>query len=220
MDRLYTSFKVADWLLKRNVTMIGTIISNRVGIPPEMKPVTNQEENSYLLFWQKDGLCNISSYVPKTAKGKKNVMVVSTVQYLMGVTKDEKTKPAAIKLYDFTKGGTDIVDQKMGAYTTKSKSRKWTKVAFFYLLDTIRVNASTVYTLANNLAPTKVNSFDFGLQLVDALIKPCVSVRSISRLTSNIRSKMILYTGENSRQAQGSRNDTAYERISKKGRCR
>ena len=112
MDRLYTSFKVADWLLKRNVTMIGTIISNRVGISPEIKPITNQEENSYLLFWQKDGLCNISSYVLKTAKSKKNVMVVSTVQYLMGVTKDEKTKPAAIKLYDFTKGGTDIVDKK------------------------------------------------------------------------------------------------------------
>ena len=65
-----------------------------------------------------------SSYVPKTAKGKKNVMVVSTAQPLMGVTKDKKTKPAVIKLYDFTKGGTDIADQKMGAYATKSKSRK------------------------------------------------------------------------------------------------
>ena len=49
----------------------------------------------------------------------------------MGVTKDEVKKPAVIKLYDFTKGGADIVDPKMGAYSTKSKSRKWTKVVFF-----------------------------------------------------------------------------------------
>ena len=52
--------------------------------------------------------------MPKTAKGKKNVMVISTVEPLLGVTKDEKKKPAVIKLYDFTKGGTDIPDQKSG----------------------------------------------------------------------------------------------------------
>ena len=91
---------------------------------------------------------------------------------------------------------------------------------FLLFVGYLRVNTSTVYVLANNLAPTKVNSFDFGVQLADALIKPYVSVRSISGLTSNIRSKMILYTGENSQQAQGSRNDTTYERMSKKGRCR
>ena len=193
MNRLYTSFEVADWLLKQNVTMIGTIISNRVGIPPEVKPVTNREENSYLLFWRKDRFCNIWSYVPKTGKIKKNVMVVSTVQPLMGVTKDEKRKPAVIKLCHFTNGGTDIVDQKMGAYTTKSKARKWTKVAFFYLLDTIRVNASAVYALASNVAPTKVNSFDFGVQLADALIKLYVSVHLISGLSSNMVQDDILH---------------------------
>ena len=53
---------------------------------------------------------------------------------LLGVTTDEnKRKPAILKLYDFTKGGTDVVDQKLGTYTVKSKSRKWTLVAFSYL---------------------------------------------------------------------------------------
>ena len=41
MDRLYKSFEVAEWLLKWNVTMIGTIMSNRVRFPPEIKPATN-----------------------------------------------------------------------------------------------------------------------------------------------------------------------------------
>ena len=118
MDRLYTSFEVADWLLKKNITMIGTIMSNRVGIPKEIKDIQNRDDNSYLLFWRSDGLCNLSSYVSKSKKGKKNVLVVSTVEPLMGVTKDEVKKPAVIKLYDFSKGGMDIADQKMGAYTT------------------------------------------------------------------------------------------------------
>ena len=221
MDRLYTSFEVADWLLDQDITMVGTIMSNRVGIPPAIKPVENREVNSYLLFWRSDGLCNISSYVPSTSKGKKNVMVVSTLQPLLGVTKDDKTKPAIIKLYDFTKGGTDIVDQKMGAYTTKSKSRKWTKVVFFYLLDTICVNASTIYALANNISPTKVNSFEFGVELADALIMPFISTRSTNGLASTIRSKMVLYLGRTSEEENEANKDGPYERVSKeRGRCR
>jgi len=38
---------------------------------------------------------------------------------------DGKKKLAIYKLYDFTKGGTDIVDQCIGFYTTiKAKSRR------------------------------------------------------------------------------------------------
>ena len=44
MDRLYTSFEIADWLLNRCITMIGTIMSNRVGIPKEIKPVTKRHQ--------------------------------------------------------------------------------------------------------------------------------------------------------------------------------
>ena len=80
-------------------------------------------------------------------------MVLSTVEPLLGVTKDKKKKPAIMKFYDFTKGGTDIIDQKMGTYTTKIKSNRWTLTAFCYLLDTIRVNSCTLYALANNKDP-------------------------------------------------------------------
>lgn len=46
--------------------------------------------------------------------------VLSTMQPLMGVTKeDDKKKPAIYKLYDFTKGGTDIIDQRIGFYTCR-----------------------------------------------------------------------------------------------------
>ena len=195
MDRLYTSFEVADWLLERKITMVGTIQSNRVGIPSAVKAVDERELNSYDLYWRNDGKCNLSSYVVKTSKGKKNVLLLSTVEPLLGVTKDDKQKPALYKLYDFTKGGTDIIDQKMGAYTTKSKSRKWTKVAFSYLLDTIRVNASTIYALANK-HPKEIKSFHFGTELADSLIMPFLTTRSLRGLSKSVCNKITLYMGK------------------------
>ena len=35
-------------------------------------------------------------------------------------------KPLSYKIYDYTKAGIDIPDQRMGSYTTKYKTRKWT----------------------------------------------------------------------------------------------
>ena len=59
------------------------------------------------------------------SKGKKNVLMLTTLLPLNGKTKDDgKQKPALPKLYDFTKGGTDIVDQLIGYYTTRVASRR------------------------------------------------------------------------------------------------
>ena len=128
--------------------MIGTLQSNRVRIPPQIKEINHRELLSNETYWEDDGNTIFESYVVKTSKGKKNVLILSTVELILGVTKDDdKKKPAVFKLYDFTKGGTDIVDQRIRTYTTKTKNRKWTRVALAYLLDTIRVNSSTLVTL-------------------------------------------------------------------------
>ena len=48
----------------------------------------------------------LCSYNVKTkSKGKKNVLMLTTIRPLLGITKDDKKKPALYKLYDFTKGG-------------------------------------------------------------------------------------------------------------------
>ena len=71
---------------------------------------------------------------------------MTAVPPLLATTKDDnKSKPAIYKLYDFSKGGTDIlIDQRMGFYSCKSKSKRWTMNAFSYVVDTCRVNASTI----------------------------------------------------------------------------
>lgn len=64
--------------------------------------------------------------------------------FLSSATDDGKDRVMLCKLYDFTKGENNIVDQWMGFYTRKAKSRKWPMVAFEYILDITLMNASTL----------------------------------------------------------------------------
>ena len=109
---------------------------NRKGIPTEIKEIKEQEANSYEIYWEKNnGISNLHSYGVKTkSSGKRNVLLLSTVPPLLATTKDDnKSKPTIYKLYDFSKGGIDIIDQRMGFYSCKSKSKRWTMNAFSYV---------------------------------------------------------------------------------------
>ena len=91
---------------------MGTIQSNRVGLPKEVVQAKNRENLSYEIFWDEanGGIMNLHSYVVITkSKGKKNVLLLSTVETILRTTKGYKANlPASIQLYNFTKGGTDI----------------------------------------------------------------------------------------------------------------
>ena len=87
-------------------------------------------------------LCQYRHTLSKHLKVKKNVIFLSTAPPILGITKDHgKSKLGIYKLYDFTKGGTDIIDQRIGFYTCKLKSRKWTITVFSYVIDMARVNS-------------------------------------------------------------------------------
>ena len=127
----------------------------------------------------------------ETSKRQKNVLLLSTIEPLLGVTNDnDKSKPSLHKLYGFTKGGTDIVNQKIGSYTVKAKSRKWTMVALLYLLDTISVNTCPLFALSKGVDSKKVNSFDFRYQLAEKLVMPAIEQQSRNGLSSNVVQKI------------------------------
>lgn len=70
--------------------------------------------------------------------GKMDVLALASTPPLLGTPIDgNKNKPVLLKLYDFTKGGTDIVDQIIGAYSVDSRSKHWTLSSFSYLSDTV-----------------------------------------------------------------------------------
>ena len=119
---------------------------------------------------------------------------------IYGITKDEKKKPAIIKLYDFTKGGTDVVDMCMQTFSVKPKCRRWTMAALSYLLDTARVNSQTVHAMNNKTNVLASKSFERVIDLGQALILDHVRRRYTEKskyLESDVRYEMSKMLGAN-----------------------
>lgn len=165
---------------------------------------------------------SLHSYVVNTkSKGKKNVLMLSTMPPLIGVTKDDgKRKPAIMKFYDFSKGGTDIVDQRISNYSVQCASRRWTMAAFAYVLDTARVNSQTMYAINTKCDPRSVDSFNFGWDLVLELTTPHIRSRNLSGLQKEVVKKINLYT-ENDEGTAVCANDNPiiFPSTSNKKRC-
>ena len=145
MDQLYTSISTSNWLLKHNITLVGTLVSNCIGLLDEVKDASQQDEFESTMHWEQEhGNLALCAYTTKSkSKGKKNVLLLSTMWPLFGVTPDDrKRKPAIIKFFDFTKGGTDILDQKILKYSYKSVTQCWTMVHFCFWWITSAVTLS------------------------------------------------------------------------------
>ena len=87
---------------------------------------------------------------------------------------DKKNKPTIYKFYDFTKGGTDIVDQMNDIYTSRAKTSRWSVLAFYYMLNTIRVNPKTLWCIKHKKCFSKISTFDIAFELANALVMPFI----------------------------------------------
>ena len=123
-DRLYTSISTANWLLKNEITVFGMLPTNRISLSDDLKIAKQGGEFESTMHWEKtEG--SLSTYTTKSKlKARKNVLVLSIMKPLMGIT-------AIIKFYDFTKGGTDVMDQKISKYSCKLLTHCWTMIHFF-----------------------------------------------------------------------------------------
>ena len=45
---------MAQWLLDRGLIFVGTLQSNRKGIPAEINEINDRETNSYEVYWEKN----------------------------------------------------------------------------------------------------------------------------------------------------------------------
>ena len=77
VDNLYTSVPLAEELLQKKMTLLGTMRANRKGLTKEISETKNREENSTVVWHEmKKGQMKSVSYVVKTkskGKGKKTL---------------------------------------------------------------------------------------------------------------------------------------------------
>ena len=124
LDRYFTSVILAEWCFERNITIIGTLKSDRIGIPKEMKGVADREEKSTVFCYSKDEKTMLLSYIDKKKKGKKNILALTTMHNQVKLSIDDRKKPHALIFYDHTKGGVDVVDLISAKMSTRMKTRR------------------------------------------------------------------------------------------------
>ena len=165
---------IASYLLDKNITLVGIMKANRIGIPRDISDMKDRDLSTLYAVEEKEKLL-LASYVVKKSSGKRNVLVLSTMHNNAKVTKDARKKPHVIAFYDRTKEGVDVMDMIAGFFTTKFKTRRWTLNALAYILDTAKTNALTIY---RDIHPgIKERSFEFVWELAEELVKPHVLSR-------------------------------------------
>ena len=103
--------------ISHNISLVGTL--NQIEeISIEVKNVAERERFSCQCFWESsENRLVLHSYLfPTKSSGQRNVLLLSTLELILGVKIDDgKKKPAICKLYDFTKADTDVMEHRIGA---------------------------------------------------------------------------------------------------------
>ena len=162
--RYFTSMSIADWLLRHNITGIGTMRPDRKGITPEMKMVSGRESKS--TKWCYNDKKMLVSWADKKSnqKDSKLVLLVSTMPDQMKLSKDQRTRPQAIVCYDHVKRGADVVDFISAVASARIKSVRWTINTLSYMLDTLRTNSKTLNNEGNKTKDAsfqQISTFEF-----------------------------------------------------------
>ena len=123
---------ISEYLLDKGVAVVGTMRSDRAGIPKEMKEIKSRESPSTLYAYNTDIKSVLVSYVIKTISDVKNVLVLTSMHRNAFTTRDERKKLYVLAFYDRTKGGVDLMDMMAGIHTTRFKSHRWTMNALAY----------------------------------------------------------------------------------------
>jgi hypothetical protein len=99
---------VARELLRKKVSLVGTVHANRVDVPREFVEHKKRELYSSIFGFNTTDATALVSY---KAKKNKVAVLLSTMHMTKSVRSQEKKKPKIVEFYNKTKGGFDVADQ-------------------------------------------------------------------------------------------------------------
>ncbi|XP_060720777.1 piggyBac transposable element-derived protein 4-like [Tachysurus vachellii] len=141
-DNFFTSYDLGQDLLKRKLTMVGTIKKNKPELPTEILQVKHRAPLSSKFAFT--DTTTVVSYCPK--KKKRNVVLMSTFHKNAAVSSVSDKKPILILDYNKNKGGVDNLDKLTATYTCQRMTRRWPMVVFYNMLDVSAYNAFVLWT--------------------------------------------------------------------------
>lgn len=134
-DNFFITYDLGLELLKRKMTLVGTVRANKTFLPYVDKCIFRKRPVDTCDFYFTDKT-TIVQYVPKKYK---NVTVLSTLHHKNEISAN--TKPEIINFYNSTKAGVDTLDQLVGCFSVKRKTNRWPVAVFSDIIDISAVNA-------------------------------------------------------------------------------
>ncbi|KAK2574890.1 hypothetical protein KPH14_008342 [Odynerus spinipes] len=147
-DRYYTSFILAEELLKLKCYLSGTILTNRKHLPNQIeKPkfgrkstVAFRKGNTLVLSWK-------DKRVVTCLTNWNNAGMTSVRRMLRGDVEITVKKPNVVINYIKHMGGVDRADQLAATYCFLRKSLKWWRKPFFGGLEICSINSYLLYKM-------------------------------------------------------------------------
>jgi hypothetical protein len=141
-DNFLTSCELSNFLLTRNMTLVGTLRENKPEIPALLLSGKQKEVSSSIFVFTND--LTWVSHVPVRNKA---VILLSSQHHddkCMGEEKDLKPK---IIMHNAIKGGIDILDQLETECTGMRSTRCWRLKLFRSLIEVAGVNSFVLWML-------------------------------------------------------------------------
>ncbi|XP_058792504.1 piggyBac transposable element-derived protein 4-like [Phymastichus coffea] len=145
-DRYYTSYILAEELLKLKCHLTGTILTNRKHLPEQIKRikfgkksiVAYRKKNTLILAWK-------DKRVVTCLTNWNNAGMTRVKRILRGGVEVTVKKPNVIIDYTKHMGGVDRADQYASTYCFLRKSLKWWRKLFFWGLEICLINSYILY---------------------------------------------------------------------------
>ncbi|XP_022609640.1 piggyBac transposable element-derived protein 4-like, partial [Seriola dumerili] len=143
-DNFFTSYELGQQLLKRKITMVGTVRKNKPELPPAL--LASKEREVFSSKFAFTPTTTLVSYLPKK---NKNVVLLSTLHTDGDISDREDRKPVIILDYNHNKGGVDNLDKVIGTYSCRRMTARWPLVIFHNIIDVSSYNAFVIWREIN-----------------------------------------------------------------------
>lgn len=143
MDNYFTSLPLAESLLSKGLTLVGTLKKNKTCVPDNFLPNKSKLEGSTMFGFREK--MTLVSHVPKVGKA---VLLLSSMHHTDKIITEDGQKPISEinKYYNKTKSGVDTMDQMVHEYMTKRKTNRWPFSLFMNLLDVTNIAAYVLWS--------------------------------------------------------------------------
>ncbi|CAD7079676.1 unnamed protein product [Hermetia illucens] len=214
VDNFFTSYELAQKLLKRGITSVGTIRKNKPSIPRVLLESKKWPAQSSKFAFTKD--TTLVTYVPKK---NRSVILQSTLHTTNSINNKENKKPLIIEDYNASKGAVDTLDKLVACYSTKRKTKRWPVAVFCNIIDISCYNAFILFTQVEpDWNKSKLYRRRLFLeQLGRALVNPYMQMRK--SLPRALASADIVLKSRNLTDDTNN-TTTTKEESAKRGRCK